>query len=105
MKKGCVTGDGLKPICLSGRLPHCVGAASAWPAVVTVRGAEREKEEKERARDGERAGGGRMGDGLGGGRAGITIKQPLTAHTTPEQLTEELQRQRGGGGWGGEGCG
>lgn len=40
-----------------------------------------------------------MGDGLGGGRTGITIKQPLTAHTTPEQLTEELQRQ--GGGWGG----
>lgn len=46
-------------------------------------------------RDGERAGGERVGDGLGGGRTGITIKQPLTAHTTPEQLTEELQR------WGG----
>lgn len=33
-----------------------------------------------------------MGDGLGGGRTGITIKQPLTAHTTPERLTEELQQ-------------
>ncbi|TNN85528.1 hypothetical protein EYF80_004161 [Liparis tanakae] len=30
-----------------------------------------------------------------GGRAGITIKQPLTAHTTPEQLSDEL-RQGGG---------
>lgn len=42
-----------------------------------------------------------MGDGLysiilGGGRMGITIKQPLTAHTTPEQLSDELRR--GGGG-------
>lgn len=48
-----------------------------------------------------------MGDGLysitlGGGRAGITIKQPLTAHTTPEQLSDELRRA----GWvGAEGCG
>lgn len=48
-------------------------------------------------RDGERAEGERVGDGLGGGRTGIAIKQPLTAHTTPEQLTEELQRQGGGG--------
>lgn len=43
-----------------------------------------------------------MGDGLysitlGGGRAGITIKQPLTAHTTPEQLSDELRRGRRGG--------
>lgn len=38
-----------------------------------------------------------MGDGLGGGRAGITIKQPLTAHTTPEQLSDELRRGVGGG--------
>lgn len=57
---------------------------------------EGEREEKERARDGER-----MGDGLGGGRTGITIKQPLTAHTTPEQLTEELQQWVGAGGGGG----
>lgn len=47
-----------------------------------------------------------MGDGLhsitlGGGRAGITIKQPLTAHTTPEQLSDELRR--GGGCWGRQG--
>lgn len=40
-----------------------------------------------------------MGDGLGGGRMGITIKQPLTAHTTPEQLPDEL-RWRGLGVWG-----
>lgn len=43
-----------------------------------------------------------MGDGLysitlGGGRTGITIKQPLTAHTTPEQLSDELRRGGGGG--------
>lgn len=37
-----------------------------------------------------------MGDGLRGGRMGITIKKPLTAHTTPEQLSDELRR--GGGG-------
>lgn len=66
---------------------------------------ERERERKKRARDRERAGGERMGDGLGGGRTGITIKQPLTAHTTPEQLTEELQRRGGGGGREGGGSG
>lgn len=33
-----------------------------------------------------------MGDGLRGGRTGITIKKPLTAHTTPEQLSDELRR-------------
>lgn len=37
-----------------------------------------------------------MGDGLGGGRVGITIKQPLTAHTTPEQLSDELRRREEG---------
>lgn len=59
---------------------------------------------KATARDGGRVGGERMGDGVGGGRTGITIKQPLTAHTTPEQLTEELQqrRRRRAGGGGGE---
>lgn len=46
-----------------------------------------------------------MADGLysitlGGDRAGITIKQPLTAHTTPEQLSDELRRGGGGGGGG-----
>lgn len=64
----------------------------------------RRERKKEKVRDGERAGGERMGDGLGGGRAGITIKQPLTAHTTPEQLTEELQRRGGGRGeWAADG--
>ncbi|KAG7244588.1 hypothetical protein INR49_029607 [Caranx melampygus] len=43
-----------------------------------------------------------MGDGLHsitleGGHAGIAIKQPLTAHTTPEQLSDELWQGRGGG--------
>lgn len=61
--------------------------------------------EREREREGERREevGGWMGDGLRGGHAGITIiKKPLTAHTTPEQLSDELQR-RGKEGRGGEG--
>jgi len=51
-----------------------------------------------------------MADGLysitlGGDRASITIKQPLTAHTTPEQLSDELRRcagREGGAVGGGE---
>lgn len=35
---------------------------------------------------------------LGGGHTAITIKQRLTAHTTPEQLSDELQRRREEGG-------
>lgn len=39
-----------------------------------------------------------MGDGLRGGHTGITIiKKPLTAHTTPEQLSDELRRRGKGG--------
>lgn len=63
--------------------------ASIWPLVLTVC-----------TERGERGGGrwreGKMADGLRGGCAGTTIKQPLTAHTTPEQLSDEL-RQGGGG--------
>lgn len=43
-------------------------------------------------REGEREEGG-VGDGLRGGHTGITIiKKPLTAHTTPEHLSDELRR-------------
>lgn len=62
-----------------------------------MRGRERRKER------GERREGGWMGDGLRGGHTGITIiKKPLTAHTTPEQLSDELRRRGKVGGKGGE---
>lgn len=62
-----------------------------------MRGRERRKERAERRE------GGWMGDGLRGGHTGITIiKKPLTAHTTPEQLSDELRRRGKVGGKGGE---
>lgn len=67
-----------------------------------MRDRERKKRSRERERGREERGW--VMDSGGGGRTGITIKQPLTAHTTPEQLTEELQR-RGGrrGEWAADG--
>lgn len=74
-------------------------------STVTKSRGERERErEGEKREEGER-GGGWMGDGLRGGHAGITIiKKPLTAHTTPEQLSDE-RRRRGREGREGRGSG